>query len=301
MASVKFVVNSNPLDFFTCVAVKPCLPAYICAVGLWVSRQDFTLNSVQFYLMGFGPCSQSVENIFCFHFSIQHINWTSQLWILGNLVVTWPSASSSWSLITLMHRMGWRCRTLIPSWVTSVRALQVPLFSYRILQIQIHRNFSSPQFSNLFTRRVWASLSELCWTPETNIVRKRSEAQVTLARLPHFPASFGSSLTSSNLMVHLRILSKFQTKVSGSISPKSTFPPFRKIDAIFANLSVSMSYFLESYLQLSSGIWTWRWSHFKRQQCIQRHWAGHCSESEQCFLHSESCPSSGRAETYQQS
>ena len=143
MASVKFVVSSNPLDFFTCMAVKPCLPAYICAVGLWISRQDFTLNSVQFYLMGFGPCSQFVENIFCFHFSIQHINRTSQLWILGNLVVTRPSASSSWSLITLMHRMGWRCRTLIPSWVTSERALQVPLFSYKILQIQIHRNFSA--------------------------------------------------------------------------------------------------------------------------------------------------------------
>lgn len=193
--------------------LSPVSPAYICAVGLLVSQQDFTPNSVQFYLMGFGPCSRSVENIFCFHFSIQRINWASQLWILGNLVVTRPSASSSRSLITLMHRMGWRCRTLIPSWVTSVRALQVPLFSYKILQIQIHRNFSSPQFSNLFTRTVWASLSELCWTPETDVVRKQSDAQVTLARLPHFPASFGGFLTSSNLMVHRRILSKFQTKV----------------------------------------------------------------------------------------
>ena len=35
---------------------------------------------------------------------------------------------------------------------------------------------------------------------------------MTLARLPHFPASFGSSLTSSNLMVHLRILSYRITK-----------------------------------------------------------------------------------------
>lgn len=61
--------TQSPWTFSHMWLLSPVSPACIYVVGLLVSTQDFTLTSIQFYLVGFSPCSQSIEIFLCcFHF-----------------------------------------------------------------------------------------------------------------------------------------------------------------------------------------------------------------------------------------
>lgn len=75
--------TKSPWSFSHTQLLSPVYLACICAVRLWISKQDFTFTSVQLYLAGFVPgssLSRFFGFVFIFQFNILAVLHCSESW-----------------------------------------------------------------------------------------------------------------------------------------------------------------------------------------------------------------------------
>lgn len=173
----------------------------------------------------------------CFHFSIVHINCSSQLRVLGNVVVMRSSAFSSRSLITLMFRIRSRPKALwqrpkefLPGWHQS------RLFKFHcssdLLQSTafylVHKD-SARVFIRTFLNSRDQHSSKINWGLAglgIFLVKHCFLISHFHLEVSHQPATWWFS----SEYCHVPDWAKYW------ISPKSIFPPFLNFNAILVNL-----------------------------------------------------------------